>query len=161
MTSKTENTKKTLFESWIQDDHILIHLDARKDTVLVPQHLKSQHALTLKLSILFQGETKADDEKISSYLRFNNEYFECILPWEAIWGMTSDQGVQKIWEKDLPKEIFHQAARMMIQSMGDKIKAPFRKESTDDKNEKSAQTKEPESPDTPTEKRKSFLRRIK
>ncbi len=168
MTQATENTKKSLFDTWIQDDHILVHLDARKDEVMVPAHLKDQHSLTLKLSMFFQGETKADDEKISSYLRFNNEYFECIIPWNAVWGMTSDQGVQKIWEQDLPKEVFHQLAKMMLQSVGEKIMAPLKRR-TERKTEESKEAAPDKSTDTPestpksisSEKRKSSLKRIK
>jgi hypothetical protein len=122
MDSLTNNPKKTLFDEWIQDDHILVHLDARKDAVIVPSHLKDQHALTLKLSILFQGETKSDENEISTYLRFNNEYFQCIIPWDAVWGMTSDQGLQKIWEKELPKEVYKEIAKMMLSSVGTKLK---------------------------------------
>lgn len=162
MDNKIPNTKKALFDTWIEDDHILVHFDARRDDVSVPVHLKDQHSLTLKLSLLFQGETKSDNEKISSYLRFNNEYFHCIIPWDAIWGMTSDQGVQKIWETDLPKEVFHKAAQMMIQSMGEKLMSSFKSfAKPDDKNEELLNSPNDETKIDPKEKRKPFLKRIK
>jgi stringent starvation protein B len=162
MTQTAENTKKSLFDAWIQDDHILVHLDARKEGVSVPSHLKDQHSLTLKLSMLFQGETRTDQENITSYLKFNNEYFECILPWSAVWGMTSDQGVQKIWEQDMPKEVFHQAARIMLQSVGDKVLAPFRKKSGSEAATPAPEpSPRPEKKDSPPDNRRSMLKRIK
>lgn len=174
-----ENTKKSLFDTWIQDDHLLVHLDARKEEVKVPVHLKDQHSLTLKLSMLFQGETKTDDNQVTTYLKFNGEYAECILPWTSIWGITSDQGVQKIWEHDLPKEVLQQAARAMLNSMGDKLLSPFKKKKDSIKSAERAEREKDIShsesklktqPNTPLtsnlsdnnlEKRRSMLKRIK
>lgn len=124
-----QRSKKQCFDDWFQDDHILLHLDAREEGVIVPSHLKDQHSLTLKLSPLFQGETVADDIGISTYLKFNGQYSQCIIPWTTLWGMTSEGGQQEIWRKDLPREVFHDIARATLSSIGSKLlgKLPGRK----------------------------------
>jgi len=136
----TQRTKKQCFDDWFQDDHILLHLDARKEGVIVPSHLKDQHSLTLKLSPLFQGETLADDNAVSTYLKFNGQYSQCIIPWNTLWGMTSEQGQQEIWRKDLPREVFHDIARATLSSIGSKLlgKLPSRKSSTSSSEQKSS-----------------------
>lgn len=97
--------KRRLFEEWMKGDHVLVHLDSRRDGVSVPTHLQNNPTLTLKLSYLFQSKTTVSEEAISSFLKFSGSYFECILPWEAIWGMTNDTSQNQVWPEDLPKEV--------------------------------------------------------
>lgn len=97
--------KRRLFEEWMKGDHVLVHLDSRRTGVNVPSHLQNNPTLTLKLSYLFQSKTTVSEEAISSFLKFSGSYFECILPWEAIWGMTNDASQNQVWPEDLPKEV--------------------------------------------------------
>ncbi len=97
--------KRRLFEEWMKGDHVLVHLDSRRDGVSVPSHLENNPTLTLKLSYLFQSKTTVSDEAINSFLKFSGNYFECILPWTAIWGMTNDASQNQVWPEDLPKEV--------------------------------------------------------
>ncbi|HMO18271.1 MAG TPA: hypothetical protein PKA63_13275 [Oligoflexia bacterium] len=120
--STTNIDKKKVFDEWIKGDHILLHFDSRLSEVVVPANLKDNYALTLKLSMLFQGETKCDENEISSYLKFSGEYFQCIIPWKSIWGMTSEEGTQKIWEKDIPKEMYRELLKNSLRNVGTKIK---------------------------------------
>ncbi len=104
----------------MKGDHVLLHLDSRKGAV-VPEHLTNNHSVTLKVSYLFQGETKADSEKISSYLRFSGDYFLCEIPWSAVWGMTSDKGDNIVWPEDLSSEALLHAAANKIKSLGNSL----------------------------------------
>lgn len=100
------NKKKIeLFEEWMKADHILIHLDARAEGVVVPENHSQDPALTLKLSYLFQGVTTHDDLAISVYLKFQGIYKECVIPWSAIWGMSSEKNEQFVWPESLPAEL--------------------------------------------------------
>ena len=104
----TEEKIKT-FGEWMEDDHVLVHLDTRVSGVEVPKHLTGSPNLSLKLSYLFQGETKHDEHGVSAYLRFSGEYFRCVVPWEAVWAISSSAGEMRIWKDSIPKELAHLA----------------------------------------------------
>ena len=89
----------------MKGDHVLVHLDSRREGVSVPTHLQNNPTLTLKLSYLFQSKTTVSDEGINSFLKFGGSYFECILPWTSVWGLTNDSSQNQVWPEDLPKEV--------------------------------------------------------
>jgi hypothetical protein len=124
LSSRTEK-KVELFENWMQGDHVLVHLDSRADGVEVPAHLNGNHALTLKMSYHFQAETTHDETAITSYLRFNNSYEKCLIPWTAIWGLTNAKSENQIWPEDLPKEMLIELARNKLAEVGRNL---FRKD---------------------------------
>ena len=121
--------KKKHFESIIAGDHVMLHLDSNKEGVSVPNNLSKNHAVTLKVSSLFEGEMTYDDDSIVVYLKFSGEYFRCEIPWISIWGMTDENKEQKIWQKDLPKELILEMAKQKIQD----IKNKFLKKKKNDK----------------------------
>ena len=109
---KTQQKIKALVEG-LNCDHVLVHLDSRVAGVTVPEYLQNQPAVVLKLSLLFSGATEYNDNQITANLKFGTEYYECIIPWGAVWGITSCTGKQRIWHDDMPKDvasgIFHAA----------------------------------------------------
>lgn len=131
-----EKTKKKieLFDTWMQGEFLLVHLDARKDGVQVPAHLATNPSLTLKLSYLFQGETVRDETEITSFLRFNNAYEKCVIPWTAIWGFTSAKDENQIWPEDLPKEVLIQLAKAKLSEVGKKLLGKGKQAKHDKKN---------------------------
>lgn len=148
--------KKKKFEELMNQDFVLVHLDARCDGVTVPDSLAGNASLTLKLSYAFQGETTADDYAVKSFLKFDGQYFECVLPWEAVWGMTASDNQQAIWPEDLPKEVMLQIAKQQFKALGSKLFG------TKDSEEKTAAPKpalhevssEPDSENLPEKKEK-------
>lgn len=113
--------KKKHFESIISGDHVMLHLDSNKEGVNVPKNLTKDHAVTLKVSSLFEGEMTYDENSIIAYLKFSGEYFKCEIPWISIWGMTDENKEQKIWQKDLPKELILKLAKQKIQDIKNKF----------------------------------------
>ena len=101
--------KIAIFTEWMKGDHVFVHLDSRRDGVDVPQHLRSSAGLKLKLSYGFQGETKHDAEAITAYLRFNGDYYGCVIPWPAVWAITNSEGESCLWTDELPEELAHLA----------------------------------------------------
>ena len=95
--STLRKQKKEVFEKLMQGDHILLHLDSNHNEVIVPVHLKGNPTLTLKLSYYFQGKTSHDDNTITTELVFSGRYFECLIPWDAIWAMTDEKQESYIW----------------------------------------------------------------
>ena len=137
--------KKEIFDLWMEGDHTLVHLDATRENVIVPSHLKGNPALTLKLSHLFQGRTESNDEGINTYLKFSGDYFECVLPWDSIFAITSESGEQKIWPTSIQTSLF--------QLITDRI----------DKKEKQIESPIPELGETSnkSERKRPTLQRIK
>ena len=138
----------------LSGDHVLVHLDSRATGVSIPSHLQNQPALTLKLSMLFNGATEYNDTQITSNLKFGTEYYECIIPWDAVWGVTSSTGEQKIWHDDMPKEALGQFIQQPVAAGKRKLKAiisrVFDKKQSDSGKTKKASKSKP----SPNERRK-------
>jgi len=113
--------KIRLFETWMKGEYCLIHLDSRRKGVDVPLNLKSNSALTLKFSYNFQGDINYDHEGISGDLKFSGEYYHCIIPWTAIWGITSSDEKSKAWIDDMPREVLIKIAKERIKGVAGKL----------------------------------------
>lgn len=143
-------------------DHVLVHLNSCVKSCIVPEHLADNPGLTLKLSYLFQGDTTHDDEAITTYLKFSGNYQKCVLPWSCIWGMTGDKGEQRTWPKDIPKELFFQAAKQQLSAISKKLFKVERGAGTPSPHEHASVAKEPDNQTAPhATKEKGHLRRIK
>lgn len=176
MNASRSSEKIEVFETYMKGDHALLHIDSRKEGVQVPAQHRDNPSLTLKVSYLFRGETLHDETGITSYLKFSGEYTQCVLPWEAIWGITSSEGDTRLWPQDMPKELVAQAARAKLREVGQKLFGR-KAEAKASKGEKAkpqlqdisakAPTKEPGSkgplvkPDTPPERPSPQLKRVK
>lgn len=104
-TSRNSQKQKT-FEDWMKLDHVLIHLDSRLPEVELPEHLKNNTSVVLKLSYLFQGTTEHDAAAITAYLKFHGSYHRCVIPWTVVWGMTNSNNESTVWPEDLPMELW-------------------------------------------------------
>ena len=100
--TELKETKRQAFERLMQGEHVLVHLDSSQEGVVVPPHLKGNLGLTLKFSSFFQGAIALDDHEIKANLVFSGNYFECIVPWDAIWGMTSENRECFLWAEGFP-----------------------------------------------------------
>jgi len=152
--------KQTIIEQWFANDHVLIHLDARRDGVDVPKHLRDNHSLTLKVSHLFQGPTSWNDVHLMALLKFNGDYYRCVVPWTAVWGMTSSENEQRIWPEDLPTEVVRDLTLTKLREIGSRLLGIKRDKDTPAP-EKLEEVSS-EIPQTPAgRKRQPTLRRIK
>ena len=149
------HSKKEEVETALKGDHALIHIDARLDDVAVPSHLKPNPALTLKISYLFHGQLTVTDGGIEAYLRFSGNYFQCVVPWSAVWGLTTENGEQKIWNESLPQDLLAQLNQFSSKEVGSELQ---RAEKQAEVEADSAVTAEDTSK---LESKKPTLRRIK
>ena len=145
---------------------MLIHLDARRDGVDVPKNLRTNHSLTLKVSQLFQGPTSWNDVHLMALLKFSGEYYRCVIPWTAVWGMTSSQNEQRIWPEDLPTEVVRDLTLTKLREIGSRLLGIKRDKEKDQKSSdpvKEAAPLEPDdaAPEGGGRKRQPTLRRIK
>ena len=150
--------KIKFFEDGMRDDHVLLHMDSRRSGVKVPDSLAGNYSLTLKLSYLFQGKTTHDANGIVSFLKFGSDYFECIIPWASIWGITDSSGKNQVWPDDLPQELLIEYTKRAFTELTNTGKALLNKRKAKKVSKKAAE----ESPLPPhPEERRKLLKLIK
>lgn len=89
----------------LEGEYALVHLDPSVQGVRLPEHLLAQPTVTLKLSKLFRGAVELRDDRVEAELLFGSEYFSCLVPFEAIWGITDAAGKNFIWPETAPGDI--------------------------------------------------------
>ncbi len=94
----TTQQKIKYFTNALAGDHVLIHLDTSNPDVDIPSNFKNQNVLTLKVSALFRFPQEHDKNSIKVPLKFGPEYYDCVIPWDAVLGITDSNGKQKLWD---------------------------------------------------------------
>ncbi len=104
------------------DEYVLVHINPKAPDVIVPEQLALQPTVTLKLSRLFRGAMQVKTDRVEAELLFGSSYFKCVLPFNAIWGVTNYKNENFIWGQSAPGP---QAAVQNEASEAPKPKAPF------------------------------------
>jgi len=98
-----------------------IHLviDATRDDVEVPPHLKGDPGLCLLLNVRMPQRIDISKAGVESVFSFSGNPFACHVPIDAIWAayqptMSLEQGL--IWQEDIPQEVQKVMASMLSQS---------------------------------------------
>ena len=106
-----QGKKKTLL-SYLTRGVAMIHLDARRAGVLVPEKFANDAHLRLNLSYRYAiPDFHVSDERVQATLSFGGMPFQCSVPWEAIFGITSHAtGDGQVWPEDLPTEVVRSLA---------------------------------------------------
>ena len=105
MTETDEATKQNTINSLLDGEYLLVHIRTQAENLEIPTNLMNNPTVTLKLSKLFQGAMTISEEKIAADLIFGGSYFTCQIPFDAIWGATSDNGKTLFWPASAPKEV--------------------------------------------------------
>jgi len=89
----------------LEDEYALVHLDPAFSGVILPAHLQGAPSVTLKLSRLFRGALTVGETQIEADLLFGAAYVTCVVPYGAIWGVSSAGGSNIVWPEDAPREV--------------------------------------------------------
>ena len=110
MASRVPAKKLTLL-GYLERGVAMLHLDARRPGVIVPPQYAQDPHLRLNLSYRFQiHDLEIDDARVQATLSFGGRLFQCIVPWAAIFGITSQAtGDGQVWPEDLPVEVVESA----------------------------------------------------
>jgi len=107
-------SKKEVLLALLEKTSVLVHLDARRDGVCVPAHLKTNPQLLLQIGLNLPvpiRDLEVSDDGVSCTLSFNRTPFPCVLPYPAIFAMVSeDGGHAMVWAEDVPVEVARAAA---------------------------------------------------
>ncbi|MCA1827432.1 MAG: ClpXP protease specificity-enhancing factor SspB [Myxococcales bacterium] len=110
MAPRAPAKKRTLL-GYLERGIAMLHLDARRPGVAVPRQYAHDPHLRLNLSYRYQiPDLEVGDEQVHATLSFGGRPFHCIVPWEAIFGITSETGDGQVWPEDLPVEVVEAAA---------------------------------------------------
>jgi stringent starvation protein B len=99
ITKFQDREKYKLIDKLLIGDHVLLHVFPQLPGVSLPNDLMNHNSVTLKISRLFRGGLEMLNDRIESNLLFGNSYFLCILPYDSIWGLTSDSGKTYTWSR--------------------------------------------------------------
>ena len=100
----------------LQESSVFVHLDPRREGVIVPGWLKRQPQLVLQVGLNMAvriPDLDIGEQAICCTLSFNRSPFFCRVPWSAIFGLVGEDGRGRIWPEDVPLEI---AAQMQQQA---------------------------------------------
>jgi stringent starvation protein B len=105
--------KRAAVEELLERGPVLIHLDARRDDVLIPPRLKGDARLVLRFGYRLQPaiiDLAVDDSGISGTLTFGGMPFYCKLPWPAVYAAIVE-GEQRgtVWPEDIPDVVMEKA----------------------------------------------------
>jgi stringent starvation protein B len=110
MTPRVPSKKQTLLH-YLQRGVTMVHLDARRPGVIVPRQYANDAHLRLNLCYRYGiPDFEIDDRRIQATLSFSGAPFQCILPWESVFGITSHSGDGQVWPADLPTEVMQTLA---------------------------------------------------
>jgi stringent starvation protein B len=99
--------KKSRLLAALEKGMVMIHLDARRPGVLVPDALRGESHLRLNLSYNFDPPDLAVGEwGVRSTLSFKGSRFKVAVPWSALFAVTSHV-TKEFWlyPDDIPAEL--------------------------------------------------------
>jgi stringent starvation protein B len=106
--------KREVVTKLLEDGPVLVHLDARRSGVDVPDQHRSEPKLVLRLG---HGLTPPipdldiDDTGIRATLTFRGKPFPCRIPWAAVYAVVAEDGRGLVWPEHVPPEVQSEFAR--------------------------------------------------
>jgi stringent starvation protein B len=102
-------TKRETLLAYLARGIAMVHLDARRQGVVVPPQYAMDAHLRLNLSYRYGiPDFDISEERIQATLSFGGRACRCILPWGSVFGITSHgTGDGQVWPEDLPVEVVH------------------------------------------------------
>ncbi len=86
--NKEHNFKKSIFSEALENGIATLYLDPRVEGVKVPDRFKGNDTLTLDYSYNYGlDDFQFDDACVVASLSFNRQPFQCVIPWEAVFGI--------------------------------------------------------------------------
>ncbi len=106
MTARIPDKKQVLL-AFLERGVAMIHLDARRPGVKVPLQHRGEAHLRLNLCYRYRiPDFDIAEGGVQATLSFGGHPFLCVLPWESIFGITSQaNGDGQVWPEDLPVEV--------------------------------------------------------
>lgn len=120
--------KKDRLLAALNQGMVMVHLDARRPGVLVPQQLRTESHLRLNLSYRFDPpDLSVNDWGVRQTLSFGGSRFGVAIPWSALFAITSHT-TKEFWMflEDLPPELLQSAPARAQEPSPPPARAPGR-----------------------------------
>lgn len=98
-------SKKDVALALLEQSSVFIHLDPRRDKVVVPQTFRDQPELVLQFGLNMRipiPDLEVTEEAIAGTLSFARRPFWCWIPWEAIFAIFDQERRGLTWPEDAP-----------------------------------------------------------
>ena len=100
--------KKTFFQTLLEAGSVYVHLDPRKEGVVVPSALKDGPMLTLVFGLRLPvpiPDLEINQEAVTGTLSFDRTPYWCKVPWKAVYALSTEDGRALVWPEDLPRDV--------------------------------------------------------
>ena len=100
-------SKKDVALALLEKGSIFVHLDPRRDKVVVPKAFWVQSELVLQFGTQMRvpvPDLDIDDDGISGTLSFARRPFWCRVPWAAVFAIVGEDRRGAVWSQDAPPE---------------------------------------------------------
>lgn len=108
MGSTDRPPKQEAFLALLAEGWTSLHLDARRDGVIVPAHLKGESHLVLQyghdLPIPIV-DLEVNEHGVSATLSFARSPSPTVVPWSAVYVVTSADGRGVLYHEDIPGDV--------------------------------------------------------
>jgi stringent starvation protein B len=100
--------KRDVVTKLLEDGPVLVHLDARRSGVDVPDQHRHEAKLVLRIGY---GLTPAipdleiDEQGIRATLTFRGRPHHCRIPWVAVYAVVAEDGRGLVWPEHVPPEV--------------------------------------------------------
>jgi stringent starvation protein B len=88
-----------------------VHLDARREGVVLPARLLSDGHVRLNYGYHFSPaipDLTIDDQGIRATLSFDRQPFGTFVPWSAVYLIADFDGNGAVWQEDIPADLLDQ-----------------------------------------------------
>jgi hypothetical protein len=106
--------KKDVARALLLQGSLFVHLDPRREDVIVPAWFKDRAQLVLQVGLDMPvpiPDLRVDDAGVYGTLSFNREAFTCVVPWDAVFAAVGDDGRGMVWPDSMPAEIAAEVER--------------------------------------------------
>lgn len=106
--------KKEVALALLEGPSMFVHLDPRRQGVVVPKGFTGRAELVLQLGLNMAipiPDLKIDDTGVTCTLSFGGKPFWCALPWSSVYALVGEDGKGMVWPGDVPPEVAAQMQR--------------------------------------------------
>jgi stringent starvation protein B len=100
--------KKEVALALLESSSVYVHLDPRKDGVVVPARFRTGSQLVLQVGFDMPipiPDLDVGEDALSCTLSFSRVPFHCTVPWSAVYAIVGDDGRGMVWPDDVPPEV--------------------------------------------------------
>jgi stringent starvation protein B len=104
----TPPSKKEVMLALLERAEARVHLDARRDGVVLPPHLLGEGHVRLDYGHHFTPpipDLSLDEQGIRATLSFNRVPCATFIPWSAIYLIADFDGNGAVWQEDIPTDL--------------------------------------------------------